>query len=256
VAFAPERSRDNRLRYKIEFSNSYFNLSGFFQPERFAQIIFVVLHKRKDMNHNTNNVNKLERLIPGNTYHIFNKAIGTDKLFIGDKDYSFFLKKLDRFILPVADILSYCLIPNHFHLLIDFKEIEELPTKLQKQNTDNPDLLLSKVFSNFFNSYSKSFNKAHDREGRLFLYPFKRIIVEDDEYLVSLINYIHRNPVHHGLTKLFSEWKYSSYNATLSGKPTKIKRDFVLSLFGSKGEMITFHKENSFSPEMEKYVFE
>ena len=208
------------------------------------------------MTHNTSNVNNLERLIPGNTYHIFNKAIGTDKLFINDKDYFYFLQKLDRFILPVADILSYCLIPNHFHLLIDFKEMDDLPVKLQKHYIDNPDLFFSKVFSNFFNSYSKSFNKAHDRGGRLFMYPFKRIIIEDDDYLILLINYIHRNPIHHGLSKSFSEWKYSSYNAIHSNQPTKINRDYILSLFGSKDEFISFHKENKTRPGMEEYVFE
>lgn len=116
-------------------------------------------------------IEKQERLFPGYTYHIYNKAIGTDRLFISNKDYQYFLIKLERFISPIAEILSYCLIPNHFHLLVDIKESEEIEIKSIAYAKD-PDKLISQVFSNFFNSYSKSFNKAHNRAGRLFLYPF------------------------------------------------------------------------------------
>ncbi len=201
-------------------------------------------------------INKLEKLIPGNTYHIFNKAIGSDKLFITPDDYSFFLQKLDRYIIPIADIISYCLIPNHFHLLVDIREIDNLPIKLSKQYQGAPDLYISQVFSNFFNSYTKSFNKAHERAGRLFLYPFKRILVEDDDYMTYLITYIHRNPIHHGIVKSFSEWEYSSYNAIISNKDTKVNRNMVLAQFGSKDEFIIFHNENITKSGMEKYLLE
>ena len=201
-------------------------------------------------------IDNLVKLIPGNDYHIFNKAIGTDKLFFSEKDYFFFLEKLNRFILPVADILSYCLIPNHFHLLVKIKDFDDLPPKIKKQKEHPVELLISKVFSNFFNSYSKSYNQAHSRQGRLFLYPFKRIIVEDEGYLIYLINYIHRNPIHHGITNSFTSWKYSSYNAILSEKPTSIDRDFVLSVFGDKEEFIAFHQDNKIKPGLDKYLFE
>ena len=200
--------------------------------------------------------NKYERLIPGNTYHIFNKAIGSDKLFVSSEDYSYFLQKIDRYILPIADIISYCLIPNHFHLLVEIKEYDLLPIKLSKQYIEAPDLYISQVFSNFFNSYTKSFNNAHERVGRLFLYPFKRILVEDNDFMIYLINYIHRNPIHHGLVKSFPEWVYSSYNAIISNRKTKVNRATVLSHFGSKDEFIIFHNENSTKPGMEKYLFE
>jgi len=208
------------------------------------------------MKKETERIDNLAKLVPGNEYHIFNKAIGTDKLFISEKDYFFFLQKLDRFILPVADILSYCLIPNHFHLLVKIKDFDILPPKIQQEKNHPTELLLSKVFSNFFNSYTKSYNIAHDRQGRLFLYPFKRIIVEDDGYMIYLINYIHRNPIHHGITGSFSSWKYSSYNAILSEKPTNINRDFVLSVFNDIEEFVAFHQENKIKPGMDKYLFE
>jgi len=200
--------------------------------------------------------NKLEKLIPDHTYHIYNKAIGSDKLFTTHEDYHYFLQKINRFLLPVVDLISYCLIPNHFHMLVDIKAYDKLPIKLLRRYTEEPELYVNQVFSNFFNSYTKSFNKAHERAGRLFLYPFKRISVEDEDYLTYLINYIHRNPVHHGLTKSFWEWRYSSYQAIISDKPTKVNRELALSLFGSKSEFISFHKENVTKPEMRSYLLE
>jgi len=202
-------------------------------------------------------VNKLEKLIPGNIYHIFNKAIGSDRLFINDTDYFYFLQKTERYILPVADIISYCLIPNHFHLLVKIKDFGNLPKDFSIQNIDPSEIYISKVFSNFFNSYSKSFNKAHNRSGRLFLYPFKRILVDDDNYLAFLIVYIHRNPIHHGLVKLFADWKYSSYKTILSNNISKVSREIALAQFdNSKDEFINYHDENICKIGTEKYLLE
>jgi len=200
--------------------------------------------------------NKLEKLNCGETYHIYNKAISHEKLFISSNDYFYFLKKLDRYILPVADIIAYCLIPNHFHLLVTIKDEENIQGSLLEKNKENPDQLISKSFSNFFNSYTRSFNIVHHRAGRLFLYPFKRILVEDEDYFVCLINYIHRNPVHHGFTKNYGDWKYSSYNAYLSEQPTRVNRNEGLSLFSSLDAFIRFHQENKSIPGIEKYYFE
>lgn len=199
--------------------------------------------------------NKLEKLEPGKTYHLYNKAISHEKLFITEKDYFYFLKKLNRYILPVANIIAYCLIPNHFHLLVTIKEAKNIPG-IPENNKENQVRIISKSFSNFFNSYTRSFNIIHDRKGRLFLYPFKRILVDDDDYYVCLMNYIHRNPVHHGLTEDYNQWKYSSYNAYLSESPTHVSREEGLSYFGSLDEFILFHKENKTVPNVEKYYLE
>ncbi len=108
--------------------------------------------------------NKLEILVCGETYHIYNKAVGSELLFKADTDYKHFLKKLARFILPIANLYAYCLIPNHFHLLLKIKEPDEIP-ELKKINEDDYSRYLTHVFGNFFNSYSKSFNKMYNRNG-------------------------------------------------------------------------------------------
>jgi len=164
----------------------------------------------------------------GETYHIYNKAVGGVQLFKTAKDYFFFIKKLVRFILPLADIYAYCLIPNHFHLLLKIKEYNEISNSKKSEH----DLKwITQIFSNFFISYSRSYNNIYHRQGRLFLQPFKRIKVDGKDYFTELVAYIHRNPIHHGLVSEYSDWDYSSYIHYLSNNETIIDKNEVLKYF-------------------------
>lgn len=109
---------------------------------------------------------------------------------------------------------------------------------------------------NFFNSYSKTYNKINKRQGRLFIQPFKRILVVDEDYFMVLVNYIHRNSLHHELVKHFSEWKYSSYQTFLSNKTTRIERKEVLDYFDSIEDFIQYHEENKTKSGAEKLYLE
>ncbi len=200
--------------------------------------------------------NQYEELQFGETYHVFNRAIGNEKLFVSEKDYLYFLQKLERFLLPWVNLLAYCLIPNHFHLLVNIKNMNEIPEKLLLSGRKEPEKLIVQSFSNFFNSYSRSYNNVHNRKGRLFLYPFKRILVDDDDYLNYLICYIHRNPIHHGFTDDYTSWKYSSYNVYLTGELSKVNKEYVLDLFGSKEEFVAFHAENKTKKGLKEYILE
>ncbi len=193
------------------------------------------------------------------TYHIFNRANGSEKIFIKDENYRFFLEKWKKYIMPIGEILSYCLMPNHFHLLFRVKGIQsinlELPnTKSQsktfseisesaeKQSAILDSNNLSKQFSNLFSSYTQSFNKVNNRKGSLFMKNFKRKKIEDDEYLLKLIYYIHFNPVNAGLVQKPEDWKYSSYSAIISQKKTLVKRQDVIELFGDLENFIHCHQ--------------
>lgn len=201
-------------------------------------------------------VNKEEILDFDKVYHIYNRSIGNELLFRKEKDYYFFLQKLERYILPIADIYAYCLMPNHFHLLIRTRIEEETLINLKKQSKKDGVKVLTQTFSNFFNSYSKSYNKVHKRMGRLFLYPFKRILVDKEDYLLTLVNYIHRNPIHHGFVKNYTEWKYSSFNAIIENKPSIVNRDLLLDYFTSVGDFIAFHEMKKVFKDSEKYFLE
>ena len=153
---------------------------------------------------------KYEILEANNYYHIFNQGNNGENIFIEEINYSYFLRLLKKHILPIADVFSYCLLKNHFHLLVRIKDIQERK-------------LISKAFSNFFNAYSKSINKKYNRSGSLFRDRFKRLIV-----------YINLNPVRHQFVSRIEEYKHSSYISLLSEKETLLKREEVILLFESR----------------------
>lgn len=188
----------------------------------------------------------------GEFYHIYNRAISSDLLFVSENDMKYFLRRLNYYIIPLSDIYAYCLMPNHFHLMIRLKDVNEISIKAE--NISNS--IFTQAFSNLFNSYSKTFNKIHKRKGRLFLYSFRRIIIEDDDYKRVLINYIHRNPIHHYYKSDYESWKFSSYHSFLSDSKTRLKRNEVIELFGSVEEFVTFHKQNIQKEGVENYFLE
>ncbi len=153
-----------------------------------------------------------DKLFPNQVYHIINRGINKEDLFIHPNDYENFIKKFIQFIKPVAIVYSYCLMPNHFHFLLKIKPLHLLPNKIQITKNDN-DLArkIMQPFSNFFNSYTRTFNLKYDRKDKLFSLPFKRIQIENEAYFRYLIFYIHRNPVHHKFIYNLAEWQYSSY---------------------------------------------
>ena len=186
-------------------------------------------------------------LLPSHYYHIYNHANGNENLFREDDNYLFFFKKYNEHISPIVETLSYCLLPNHFHMLLKIKDEEVLLKNafpkfrtLEKLVSAN---YVSKQFSNFFSSYAQSYNKKYNRTGSLFMKNFKRKAVATDEYFSKLIHYIHANPVHHGFTKDMFAWRWSSYRSFLCESPTNISRKEVLDWFGGKEAFIRFHQQ-------------
>jgi len=140
-------------------------------------------------------------------YHIFNRAVGGEKIFAIPENYSYFLLLFEKYIVPLADVFCYCLLPNHFHFFIRTKdgqtlgeEMKRLDYKHADSEAQNPAFILQQ-FSNFFNAYTKALNKQQHRKGKLFMEPFNRRCVTTPEYHIKLIHYIHANPVHHGFCK-------------------------------------------------------
>jgi len=173
----------------------------------------------------------------GGYYHIFNRGNNRETIFCEQRNYFYFLKLYEKYIPLVADTFAYCLLPNHFHLLVRGKTGEEKVTSGLK--VKNP----SQQFGNLFNAYTKAFNKVYQRTGSLFVKPFKRIEVTSDAYFRRLIACIHQNPQHHGLIDNFQLWPYSSYQTILSHKPTHIHREDVLTWFGDGKVYQAYHQE-------------
>ncbi len=176
-------------------------------------------------------------------YHIFNHAVGNEDLFRNDENFHYFLKKYSQHTGKVFDTHAYCLMPNHFHFLVKIKPYDDL--KQLPKFSDNVHKFVMQKLSNLLNAYAKAYNAKYKRKGALFLDSTKRIAIIDDAHFATIVNYIHQNPVHHGFCKTVEEWNFSSYNAIISKKPSKIQRDYILNWFGGIKNFVQFHKDNT-----------
>lgn len=102
---------------------------------------------------------------------------------------------------------------------------------------------ISDQFSNFFNSYAKTINKAYGRTGSLFQHPFGRVPITSDRQFWNVIAYIHQNPQKHQFVEDFRDWKYSSYGILLSEKRTSVNRGKVMEWFGTTEDYLSLHNQ-------------
>jgi REP element-mobilizing transposase RayT len=182
---------------------------------------------------------KIVKLEPGRYYHIYNRGNNRAYIFFEERNYDYFLDRYRKYITGIADTFAFCLLRNHFHLLVRLKTEEHC---LQKTSSSHDPVNLSKPFSDFFNSYTKAINKACYRTGGLFEGPFRRIEVDTDEYLIQLLLYIHLNPQRHGIVKDFEKYPHTSYRLLISDGDTFLKKEEVLDWFGSKESYVQAHR--------------
>ena len=161
---------------------------------------------------------------PNITYHIFNQGNNQRKIFFERADYLFFLKKMRKHLLPFGDMLCYCLMPNHFHWLIQIRYVE-LPMSNLDENHPRPELTrsLNHSIGILLRSYTRSINKKYNWSGSLFRNDTKAKegIIHDfitvysrhwnkPDYIAYCFNYIHQNPVKAKLVKSSELWEFSS----------------------------------------------
>jgi len=198
----------------------------------------------------------MEKMQPNTSYHIFNHANGFENVFREDENYRFFLEKYRIFITPVVETYAYCLLPNHFHVVVRTRRREILEEIIRNKNnfskvpnfgkvTDNEiERYLSKQFANLFSSYTQSFNKMYKRMGSLFIKNFRREPILDKEYFVNTIIYNHRNPIHHGFCTRYADWGYTSYHEVLELKREVVEVEKIIKIFGSQDRFIELHEQN------------
>lgn len=107
----------------------------------------------------------LTSIIPGATYHLFNRGNNHETVFFNPTNYRLFSEKLKQYILPVAELFAYALLPNHYHLLV-------------RINEDINAFEFSHQFKRFMLSYTYLINKRENRSGNLFLKTYKRLRVQ------------------------------------------------------------------------------
>lgn len=192
----------------------------------------------------------IEPLEFGNYYHIYNRGINSENIFKENRNHEYFLNLYDKHINPIAETLAWCLLKNHFHLLVRIKTLEEI----QKNKNEFKKIILHQSFGSLFNAYTKAINKGYNRHGALFERPFKRKLIHNDTYLKSVIKYIHYNPVNHGFCEHPIEYPWSSYLTCVSDKPTKLKREKVISLFNNIEDLKTFHNKKEDFESLENFL--
>jgi REP element-mobilizing transposase RayT len=209
----------------------------------------------------------MEKLQPNNSYHIFNHANGFENIFTEDENYRFFLDKYSRYILPIAETYAYCLLPNHFHLVVRIRRREVLEGlyssskyinfskvwnfgKVMEEKVDNLQLsdevlerFISKQFANFFSCYTQSFNKLNKRRGSLFMKNFRRELIDNKKYFMNSVIYTHRNPVHHAFCERYQDWSYTSFCEIKEHNSRIIEVDKLLRMFGCKELFIDLHEQ-------------
>lgn len=175
-------------------------------------------------------------LHPGRYYHVFNRGNNRENLFREERNYRFFLRRYAKYVTPVVDTFAYCLLPNHFHLLIRVKP----PRSRKAKHVDaNP----SMQFRHLFSGYAKAINRAYGRTGSLFQRAFQRREVDTERYRSHLVLYIHQNPVQHGFVSDLRAYPHSSYPALVGRRPTRLRRSEVHSWFGGVDGFVQDHAE-------------
>lgn len=159
---------------------------------------------------------------PNAWYHVMNRGRRGDNIFIDTKDYRLFVELLKETAETWnARIGAYCLMPNHYHLLIQ-----------------TPDANISRCMRHLNGVYTQRFNRTHHCDGQLFRGRYKSILVDADSYLLQLVRYIHRNPLRAGLTDRLGSYGWSSHKGYLS-KAKKwdwLHKDYILSMLSRRRE--------------------
>lgn len=159
----------------------------------------------------------------GKYYHLYNRSNNEELIYREDENYLYFLQRYREYFKQDLVTVAYCLMPTHFHFLIKVK-------------TENPDRLNDNIGA-FLSGYTKAFNLRYDRHGSMFQPRTKAKEVGNDEYLVTLITYIHQNPVRAKLVSTQPEWKYSSYLDLIGERNGNLPdKDFLLQYFKTPGE--------------------
>ena len=160
-------------------------------------------------------------------YHIMLRGIDRQQIFEDDSDNIEFLNILQKYRRDCGFALyAYCLMGNHIHLLL-------------KPQADS----LETIFKKIGGRYVYYYNVKYQRAGHLFQDRFKSEPVENDAYFLTVLRYIHQNPVRAEYCKAPEAYPYSSYNALLSDSDT-VDGAFVMGLL-PPDEFIAFHKKHT-----------
>lgn len=158
----------------------------------------------------------------GAVYHVTSRGNARESIYFNDSDRKNFLETLAHIAERFSWLChSYCLMDNHYHLLIE-----------------TPEGNLSRGMRQLNGVYTQTFNKKYKRVGHLFQGRYKAILIESESYLLLVSRYIVLNPVRAGMVKKPEEWRWSSYRVTVGKEkiPEFLRVDWILSHFGRRSK--------------------
>jgi putative transposase len=140
------------------------------------------------------------------SYHIFNRGNQRQQIFFTRENYFFFLQKVLNELRPHCEILAYCLMPNHFHLLVHVHK----PADEEETGTDRVPILNRKI-GTLQSSYTRALQNQELFTGSLFQQKTKAVQIKTDSQLLTCLNYIHQNPMKAKLVEKMEDWEFSSF---------------------------------------------
>ena len=158
---------------------------------------------------------------PGAWYHVMNRGRRGDDIFSNARDFESFVTILTESAdLWQVKIGAYCLMTNHYHLLVH-----------------TPNGNLSRFMRHLNGIYTQKYNRLHGYDGQLFRGRYKAILVEEDNYLLELVRYIHRNPLRANIVEDLGQYSWSSHHDYLSAEKSKwLDKKFILQIFSHDHE--------------------
>lgn len=174
--------------------------------------------------------NIVKLYVEGGYYHVYNRGVEKRDIFLDEQDYLTFIKYFQSFLSNdklfgggarprvnlsnKVQLAAYCLMPNHFHLLIHQDSLDGMTELLHRAMT----------------GYVGYFNRKYGRVGGLFQDEFKAVLVDTDEYLMHVSRYIHLNPL--GIRENIWQYPYSSLRSYSVDSSSWLKPKFILDLVG------------------------
>jgi putative transposase len=163
-------------------------------------------------------------------YHVFNRGNNGERIFFKPANYRYFADKVGQYVLPYADIVSWCFMPNHFHFMIYVRRTVVVKTTLNSS------------IGRMLCTYARAVNIQEKRTGSLFQQHTKAIcldkihrispswfkvvgitrlnmVLDKDYYPNTCMDYIHNNPVKAGIVQKPEEWVWSSYHEIYTERP-------------------------------------
>ncbi len=137
------------------------------------------------------------KFLDDNFYHVYNRGAHKSRIFFTDGNYEYCLDLMRKYTVKYrVSTIAYCLMPNHYHLLL-------------RQNAGGS---IGRFLQTTFNAYTQAVNKQQKLHGTLFESRAQSLHVDSETYLLRLVCYIHCNPVAAGLVTSPEQWRFSDYS--------------------------------------------